>query len=207
MKTENKQLRSAITELETENKQIKSTAWYYFGLGRDYLASDNVDAAISSFQTVIDKFPDDGLADSARDVISSIKNPNFAKDSRSNNNTEPILNKDNSVNASISNDENVLGSIGEMNRKLKLDRGRGINYSTTGTFAEKSFGDGSLCASSLSYGYCDPSGESVIFNFGLLSREQESESFGLRGKTGCLTAQADSNGTVYAVSVHSGHCR
>lgn len=105
-------------------------------------------------------------------------------------------------------DENIVSSIPEFKRKLKLDRGRGINYSASGLFAEQNIGDGTLCESStLSYGYCNPSMDNVVFNFGLLSRGGESAIYDLRGRFGCLTAQADQNGTVYAVASHIGACR
>lgn len=108
---------------------------------------------------------------------------------------------------SIQANENIVASVTEMAKQLKLNRGTGINFSATGTFAVRVFGDGALCTAVHSSGYCEPSSGSINFSFGLLPRSQEALLYDLQGKRGCLTAHMDSYGTVYAVGIHAGACR
>lgn len=69
LKAENARLRSEMAKLESENKTLKATADYHFRVGQDYLASKDWGAAITSFQTVLDKYPNDSLVGPSRESL------------------------------------------------------------------------------------------------------------------------------------------
>ena len=201
LKAENTVLNQEIAALKAELEDIKSKSWYYLGQGLDRVDENDLNAAGHWFREVISKFPNDRLATSSADMLDQLGLNGSNHGSSMN---AEILSKSNED--VRSRDENVLESISAFSRELKLSRGTGENYSVAGVFAKETVANGSLCTRLERNGWCEPGLPSIHFSFGLLSRDQERLVFDLQGELGCLTAQSDRFGEVFAVSLHGGPC-
>lgn len=69
LKERNQDLRDEITSLKEQIELLQQTADFHFKQGKDYIKQKKFDAAIDSFNTVIEKYPNDLLVASAKIAV------------------------------------------------------------------------------------------------------------------------------------------